>query len=82
MDGNNENLAINLHKETILHTTILDLFAKYNVTDNIEIFSEDTDYADYWIVEKVMTKYRPKIVVHEVNQKLPQFCLTIPKMIL
>jgi len=45
----------------------------------MDIFSEDTDYADYWIVEKVLTKYKPKIVIHEVNQQLPEKCVTVPK---
>jgi len=79
MDGSHDNLTINLHKETITHLNILELFLKYNVTDNIDLLSEDTDYADYWIVEKILTKYRPKIVIHEVNQQLPEFCVTVPK---
>ena len=71
MDGSNENLAINLHKEIILHENVADLFEKYKVSkSDLDIFSEDTDYADYWIVEKVMLNgYRPKIVVHEINQQ-------------
>jgi hypothetical protein len=79
MDGSNENVTINLHKETITHSNILDLFAKYNVRDNIDLLSEDTDYADYWIIEKILTKYQPKVVVHEINQQLPEFCVTVPK---
>ncbi len=78
MDGSNENVTINLHKETITHSNILDLFVKYNVGDNIDLLSEDTDYADYWI-EKILTKYHPKVVVHEINQQLPEFCVTVPK---
>ena len=77
MDGMNENLAINLHKEKIMHSNILDLFTKYNVTDNIDLLSEDTDYADYWIVEKILTKYHPKVLIHEINQQ--QTCVTVPK---
>jgi hypothetical protein len=30
-------------------------------------------------VEKVLTKYHPKIVVHEVNQQPPNLCVTVPK---
>ncbi len=26
-----------------------------------------------------MTKYKPKIVIHEVNQQLPDKCVTVPK---
>ena len=79
IDGFRKNLAINLHKEIILYSNVLQLFRKYNVSKNVDVFSEDTDYADYWIVEKVVSSYRPKIVIHEVNQMPPEFCVTVPK---
>ena len=61
-DGGNENPSINLHKEIILHSNILDLFAKYKIeNEDLDLLSEDTDYADYWIVEKILSKYRPYI---------------------
>lgn len=77
MDGSNENPKIGLHRENIFHKTILDLFKKYDVPIELDIFSEDTDYGDYWIVQKVLTVYKPKIVVHEVNQQ--RACVTVPK---
>ena len=79
LDGSNENEKINLHKEFIRHDNILDLFAKYNVPIDLDLFSEDTDYGDFWIVEKVLTKYKPKIVVHEINQQKPPTCVTVQK---
>lgn len=79
MDGGHQDLSINLHQESIMHDNILDLFQKHNVADDIDVFSEDTDYADYWIVEKVLSKYHPKIVIHEVNQQPPEVCVTVPK---
>ena len=77
MDGSNENAAINLKKESIFHTNILELFEKYQVPLDLDLFSEDTDYADYWIVEKVLSKYKPKMLIHEVNQQTS--CVTVPK---
>jgi hypothetical protein len=77
MDGSNENPAINLHRESIMHSNILDLFEKYKVPIELNLFSEDTDYGDYWIVEKVLQKYRPKVVIHEVNQQTS--CVVVPK---
>jgi hypothetical protein len=79
MDGGYQDASINLNRESITHDNILDLFEKHKVSDNIDIFSEDTDYADYWIVEKVLSKYHPKIVIHEVNQQPPDICVTVPK---
>ena len=79
MDGSNENLNINLHKETILHSNIIELFEKHKVPKEFDLFSEDTDYGDFWIVEKVLEVYKPKIVIHEINQQLPERCVTVPK---
>ena len=79
MDSSIDNLSINKHQEIISYSNILNLFEKYKVDLNLDLFSEDTDYADYWIVEKVLTKYRPKIVIHEVNQQPPNLCVTVEK---
>jgi hypothetical protein len=81
MDGSNENPKINLHKEMILHSNVVQLFQKYKVPTDLDLFSEDTDYGDYWIVEQVMQKYSPKIVIHEINQQNPDKCVVIEKPI-
>lgn len=80
LDGNNENPKINLHKEIILHHNIVDLFKKYAISEQFGILSEDTDYADYWVVEAILTKYKPKVVIHEVNQQPPNICVTVAKV--
>ena len=78
-DGRFGNPNINLHKEVITHENVLQVLSQYPIGDEIEILSEDTDYADYWIIEAILGKYSPKIVVHEVNQEPPEKCVTIPK---
>lgn len=79
LDGTYDNPSINLHKEIITESNVLDLFKKYEIQDSIDLLSEDTDYADYWIIEKILTKYRPKILIHEVNQQPSDMCVTVPK---
>ena len=78
-DGSFSNEQIGLHKETVTHKSVLDIFKKYSIEDNIGILSEDTDYADYWIIESILTRYTPKVVIHEVNQQTPEKCVTVPK---
>lgn len=77
-DMNDQNKKINLKMETVLPYNVLDIFKKYGITDNIDLLSQDTDYADYWIIERILTKYRPKIIVHEVNQEPPESCVSVP----
>lgn len=80
LDGGNGNDAkINLHQETINHETIVDVLSKYDVPVELDILSEDTDYADYWIVQKILTKFKPKIVIHEINQMKHDTCVTVEK---
>lgn len=79
MDGLYRDPSINLHKENIHFNNILSLFEKYKVPIEIDVLSEDTDYADYYIIEKILTKYRPKILVHEVNQQPADMCVTVPR---
>jgi hypothetical protein len=77
LSGFNENKEISLHKEMILHSNILGLFEKHSVPIELDLLSVDTDYADYWIMESIFTKYKPKVIVHEVNQQ--KTCVTVAK---
>ncbi len=79
LSGFNENKEINLYKEMITHDNIVSLFEKYSVPIEIDLLSVDTDYADYWIMESIFTKYKPKVIIHEVNQQ--KTCVTVPKPI-
>ena len=67
-----------LYDEVITHQNVLKVLDKYNITD-FDLLSEDTDYADYWIVEKILTKFRPKMVIHEVNEQPPELCVAVKK---
>ena len=78
-DGRYTNNEINLYNEKIHHLTVLDVFTKHKIPTEIDLLSEDTDYADYWIVEKILTKYKPKVLIHEVNQQTPDRCVVVPK---
>ena len=73
------NPFINLHREKIHHKTVLNVLRKYEISEDVDLLSEDTDYADYWIIEKILTKYQPKVLIHEVNQELPDKCVVVNK---
>jgi hypothetical protein len=71
MDGSNENAAINLNRESISPDNIVSLLEKHGVYQNgtdIGYFSEDTDFADYYIWRAILSAgYRPRILISEVN---------------
>jgi hypothetical protein len=72
MDGSNSDSTINLNKEFILESNILDLFSKYNVPSNVDVMSIDVDMYDYWILNKILSskKYLPRIIIVETNPSL------------
>ena len=78
-DGGNRIPKINLFNETIHYKTILDVFAKYDIPIEVDLLSEDTDYADFWVVEKILTKYKPRVLIHEINQQTGEKCVTVQK---
>lgn len=73
------DLNLNRHQEKISYSNILEIFAKHKVNQEFDLFSEDTDYADYWIVQEVLSKHKPKLVIVEVNQQPPELCVTVKK---
>ena len=70
MDGDNENEAINLRKEFITETNVLDLFSKYDVSPSFDVLSLDVDMFDYWILARILASYRPRVIVVETNPSL------------
>jgi hypothetical protein len=68
LDGGTDRPEIGLHKEMIHPDTIVSVFEKYGVQKNLGIFSEDTDYADYYIWRNILEAgYRPRILIGEHN---------------
>jgi hypothetical protein len=80
LDDNLENVKNNLHREFIEHDRVVNLLKKFSVAQEFELLSVDMDYSDYWMVEAILAaSYRPKVIVHEVNQQEPHMCVTVPK---
>lgn len=81
-DSSNRNPKINLFTESITHINVIKIFKKYKIGINaIDLLSIDTDFADYWVLEKILSaQFKPKIVIHEVNQEAPDRCVSVPRL--
>lgn len=79
MDGGFENPERFLHKEFITPLNIVNLFQKHKVPNTFDLLSVDTDMLDYYILENIFkAKYRPRVVIVEVNSKIaPGHCKTV-----
>jgi hypothetical protein len=73
-------MAINLYEELVHDQTVLEIFEKYKIPKDIDLLSVDTDYADYWIIEKILTQYKPKVIIHEINQQPLDTYVSVPKV--
>lgn len=67
MDGGYDKPAINLHREFITRGNILNLFAKYNVPAMFDLLSVDIDGNDFYVPQKILTQYVPRVIVVETN---------------
>lgn len=49
---------------------VLKLFEWYKVPSNFYL-TIDIDSYDYFVLEKIVEKYRPKLIISEINEKIP-----------
>jgi len=66
---NNPNVKIHLGYITPLNC--LELFEKYNVPISPDILKIDIDGYDLSLLRVLLTKYKPKIIISEINEKIP-----------
>jgi len=71
MDGAYENPDINLRKEWITSHNINSLFQKYNVPLIFDILSIDLDSFDYWVWKNISSRYKPNLIITEINSFFP-----------
>ncbi|RMZ97053.1 Signal recognition particle subunit [Brachionus plicatilis] len=79
-DFNNNNQKLNVMMQKITHMNILKILKKFKIDHNLDLLSIDTDFSDYWILEKILSEYHPKIVIHEINQQPPDECVSVTKL--
>lgn len=56
-----------IKKEFITAENILELFKKYKVPQEFDFLSIDVDGNDYWILQKILSKYAPRVICAEFN---------------
>lgn len=67
MDSSYENENINLHKHFVTEDNVLELFNKYAVPTEFDLLSLDIDSHDFYVLNKLLTTYSPRIIVCEYN---------------
>ena len=72
LDGQQENPAINLHKEFLLPGNIASIFRKLNVPEEPDFVSIDIDSYDIWLFKALVRGgFRPRVLTVEYNANFP-----------
>jgi hypothetical protein len=58
-------------RNQITPENVLSLLEAYQIPADFEMLSLDIDSYDYWVLDALLTKFRPRIVVTEINEKIP-----------
>jgi hypothetical protein len=52
-------------------STVLDLLSEFQIEKDFSLLSLDIDSYDYFVLDKILERYRPALVVSEINEKIP-----------
>jgi hypothetical protein len=66
---NRGNEEVKQHK--ITRENVNELLELHNCPKEFDFLSIDLDGNDYWILEKILSEYRPKLVIAEFNASFP-----------
>lgn len=62
---------ITLFNEFVTPHNVLDIFRLSKVPKDFGLLSLDIDSYDYFVLEKILEEYRPKIICTEINELIP-----------
>jgi hypothetical protein len=68
---NYEKLNVCLSNVKVTPYNIIDLFKAYNVPHTPLLLSLDIDGYDYYVLDSLLSHYRPCVVCVEINEKIP-----------
>ena len=52
-------------------SNINDLLRSYSIEKELGILSLDIDGCDYWVLDSILSEFRPRLIVSEYNEKIP-----------
>lgn len=78
IEGNKDNITelktktnFDICDEYIYPHNIINIFNKYNVPIDIDVLKIDIDGFDLQVIREILSVYKPKIIIAEINEKIP-----------
>jgi len=65
------NTHFDIYNGYITPENVLDIFSQYKVPIEIDVLKIDIDGYDLEVLRTIMTTYKPKIIIAEINEKIP-----------
>ena len=62
---------VKIHNQFITPLNILQVFHDYNVPIHFDILKIDIDGFDLEIIQCILNKYKPSVIIAEINEKIP-----------
>lgn len=63
--------SFDIYNDYIYPHNIIEVFQKFNVPIDIDILKIDIDGYDLEVLRKILEIYKPKIIIAEINEKIP-----------
>lgn len=63
--------TVDVHQEWVTNENIVSLFEKYGCPEGFSLLSLDLDGNDYDILTTIMSRYKPRVVICEINGTVP-----------
>jgi len=78
IEGNKDNITelkrkteFDICNEYVYPHNIISIFNNYNVPIDIDVLKIDIDGFDLQIIREILSVYKPKIIIAEINEKIP-----------
>lgn len=68
---NLNNHKVSKHLGFVTPENVLNIFETYKVPTNPDVLKIDIDGYDLSVIRKILTQYKPKIILCEINEKIP-----------
>lgn len=68
---NNISNTFDIYNGYVTPDNILQIFSDYNVPISIDLLKIDIDGYDLEVIRKILSIYRPKMLIAEINEKIP-----------
>ncbi|HEX8473540.1 MAG TPA: hypothetical protein VF666_05875 [Pyrinomonadaceae bacterium] len=62
---------VSLCRISVTPYNVLPLLEAYAIERSFSVLNVDIDSYDYWVLDAILTRYRPSIVITEINEKIP-----------